>query len=82
METRVISAHVPADMARQIDEAAVRMDRPKGWIVKQALTSWLDLEEKRHRLTLEALASVDAGRVVENKVVEVWVKSRHGRDGA
>ena len=81
MDTRVISTHVPTDVARQIDEAAVRLDRPKGWIVKQALAAWLDLEDKRRSLTLAALASVDAGRVVENNVVESWVKSRHGRTG-
>lgn len=77
METRVLSAHVPVALAQQLDEIALRMERPKGWIVKQALTSWLALEEKRHRLTLEALESVDAGRVVENDVIETWVKNRH-----
>jgi predicted transcriptional regulator len=82
METRVLSAHIPVELARQVDEVAVRMDRPKGWIVKQALTSWLDLEEKRHQLTLEALESAKAGRVVEDGVIEQWVKSRHGRAGA
>ena len=82
MDTRVISAHVPSAMASQLDVAAARMDRPKGWIVKQALSSWLDLEEKRYQLTLDALRSVDEGRVVDNEVVGAWVKSRHGRSGA
>jgi predicted transcriptional regulator len=32
-------------------------------------------EEERHLLTLEALASVDAGRVVEHADVRAWAKS-------
>lgn len=76
METRVISAHVSIDIVNQLDLAAERMDRPKGWIVKQALTSWLELEEKRHQLTLQALESVDAGRVVDHSVIKAWAQGR------
>lgn len=78
METRVISAHVPSVMAQQLDEAAARMDPSKGWIVKQALSTWLDLEERRYRLTMEGLADVDAGRVVEHGAMETWAKNLDG----
>ena len=74
MNTRVLTAHIPAPLAEQMDEIAERIDRPKGWIVKQALTAWVSLEEKRHQLTLEGLADVDAGRVVDHTKVEAWVK--------
>jgi predicted transcriptional regulator len=30
------------------------------------------LEEKRHRLTLEALADADAGRMLDHAEVEAW----------
>lgn len=82
METRVISAHVPVDMAQQLDEAAIRMDRPKGWIVKQAIASWLELEEKRYQMTLEGLADVDAGRVISHEDMVSWARTRLGREGA
>ena len=48
MNTRVVTAHIPNELAEQIDQLAARLDRPKGWIVKQALTSWVALEAKRH----------------------------------
>lgn len=82
METRVISAHVTADLAKQLDEAAARIDRPKGWIVKQALNSWLDLEERRYQLTLEALEDVDAGRVVEHTAIGEWLRGRRKSTGS
>ena len=48
MNTRVVTAHIPNELAEQIDQLAARLDRPKKWIVKQALTSWIALEAKRH----------------------------------
>ena len=74
METRVVTAHIPVDLAEKIDALAERMERPRGWIVKQALNAWVADEEERHRLTLEGLAAVDAGDVVEDEVVQAWIK--------
>ena len=74
MDTRVITAHLPAELAEKLDGLSQRLDRPKGWIVKEALASYISLEEKRHRLTLEALEDVDAGRTIEHADVEAWAK--------
>lgn len=74
MSTRVLTAHIPVELAEQVDQIAERIDRPRGWIVKQALAAWVSLEEKRHQLTLEGLADVDAGRVMEHAEVERWAK--------
>jgi len=75
MSNRVVTAHIPNDLAEQIDLLAMRLDRPKGWIVRQALTSWVELEAKRHQLTLDGLADIDAGRVIDHASVAVWAKS-------
>ncbi len=75
MNSRVVTAHIPLDLAEQVDMLAARLDRPKGWIVRQALTSWVELEAKRHQLTLEGLADVDSGRVVDHASVVAWAKN-------
>lgn len=75
MDTRVLTAHVPLPLAQKIDNLAAQLERPRAWIVKQALTAWVDEEEERHRLTLEGLADVTAGRVVDQAMVEAWVVS-------
>jgi predicted transcriptional regulator len=75
MNNRVVTAHIPIDLAEQLDFLAARLDRPKGWIVRQALTSWVDLEAKRHQLTLDGLTDVDANRVVDHSSVVTWAKS-------
>ena len=75
METKVVTAHVPLDLATKVDVIAARRDRSRGWILKQALTLWVDQEEQRHRLTLEALADVDAGKTIDHDEVENWVEN-------
>ena len=72
MDTRVVTAHLPADLAKKLDGLAERLDRPRGWIVKEAIASFISLEEKRHRLTLEALADVDSNRTAEHAEIEAW----------
>ncbi|PPV39486.1 CopG family ribbon-helix-helix protein [Ectopseudomonas oleovorans] len=75
IETRVITAHVPVQLAERVDQLATRMGRSKDWIVKQALAVWIDQEEERGRLTRAALADVDAGRVIDHQTVQVWADS-------
>ncbi|WP_085725226.1 CopG family ribbon-helix-helix protein [Pseudomonas sp. R37(2017)] len=73
--TRSVTAHVPIELAERVDEVAERLERSRNWIVKQALCAWLDQEEERSRLTREALADVDAGRVIDHQAVQAWAES-------
>ncbi|MGB2943190.1 MAG: ribbon-helix-helix domain-containing protein [Candidatus Macondimonas sp.] len=73
--TKVLTAHVPLPLAEKVDLMAERLERSRGWIIKQALAAWLDQEEKRERLTREALADVDAGLVVDHQAVQAWADS-------
>lgn len=72
MQTRVLTAHVPIGLAKQIDLAASRLERSRGWIVQKALLDWLDRQEQERRMTLEALADVDAGRVADHDDIRDW----------
>lgn len=75
MNTKVVTAHVPLSLADKVDAMAIRLERSRGWIVKQALAAWVDLEEERHRMTLDALSDVDAGRLVDHAKVMAWADS-------
>lgn len=75
MSTKVLTAHIPLPLAEKVDELAVRLERSRGWIMKQALTTWIDQEEERRRLTLEALADVDSGQVIDHQSVKAWAES-------
>lgn len=74
-ETKVLTAHVPLPLAEKVDQLAARLERSRGWVVKQALSAWIDQEEERSRLTHEALADVDAGHVIDHQEVQAWLDS-------
>ncbi len=75
MATRVVTAHLPAELARKLDGLAGRLDRPRGWLVKEAVEAYVGLAEERDRETRAALDEVTAGRVLEHAEVETWVGS-------
>ncbi|MDP2839120.1 MAG: ribbon-helix-helix protein, CopG family, partial [Syntrophales bacterium] len=68
-------AHIPLPLAEKVYQLAARQKRSRTWIIKQALSTWIDHEEERQRLTIEAMADVDAGRVIANQAVQEWAES-------
>ena len=77
-DTRVVTAHVPISLAEKVDRMAARLERSRGWIIKQALSAWIEQEEERTRLTREARADVDAGHVIDHHAVQAWADSLGG----
>ena len=75
VDTKVLTAHVPLLLAERVDQLAARLERSRGWIMKQALSAWIDQEEERSRMTLEALADVDAGFVINHQSIQAWSDS-------
>lgn len=73
-KTRSLTAHVPEELAQKLDLMAERLERSKTWILNQALSAWIDQEE-RSRFTREALADVDYGRVIGHQAVQIWADS-------
>jgi len=73
--TKVLTAHIPLPLANKVDQMASRLERSRGWIMKQALSAWIAQEEERDRLTQEALADVDAGYVIDHQAVQAWADS-------
>jgi predicted transcriptional regulator len=74
-DTRVMTAHVPIPLAEQVDELAAKLERSRGWVVKQALAAYVEREAERYRLTLEAMADVDAEAGVSHDDVKAWAAS-------
>lgn len=72
MTTRVVTAHLPQELAAKLDGLADQLERPRGWLVKEAVEAYVGLAEERRRETLAALEEVDSGRIVEHAEVEAW----------
>ena len=75
MDKRVLTAHVPIDLAQRLDSFAERRDRSRGWVVKQALTSYIDWEEEKDRLTLESLEEAERLGTIPHEEIAAWAES-------
>jgi predicted transcriptional regulator len=75
MTTQTVTAHIPKELVARVDAMAALEDRPRGWVVKQALADWVDMAEERHQLTLQALESVHAGMGVPHSEMAAWANS-------
>ena len=75
VQSKVFTAHVPLPLADKVDQLAARIERSRGWIIKQALSAWIEQEEERHQMILEALADVEEGRVIDNDTALACIES-------
>jgi predicted transcriptional regulator len=75
LNTKVLTAHIPIPLAEKVEQIAARMERSRGWVVKQALSAWVDQEEERRRMTLEAMADIESGHVINHQSVQTWAES-------
>lgn len=73
--TRVVTTHLPDDMAEQLDSYAEELDRSRGWIVKQALKDWLEWEDEKIRLSREALEESRRVGTIPHEEVVAYFKS-------
>jgi predicted transcriptional regulator len=73
--TRVVTSHIPEDLAERLDDYADEMERSRGWIMKQALASWLDWEDEKLRLSREALEEARQVGFIPHEEVVAYFKS-------
>lgn len=50
-KTKVLTAHVPVGLVEKVDRIAQRLDRSRGWVMRQALSAWVAEEDERDRFT-------------------------------
>ena len=77
---RVVTAKLPEDVAARMDEIAERIERSKSWIVREAVVQWLDEEQRRYAMTMEAIKDVDEGRMIDHDDLKIWAEQTK-RDG-
>ena len=75
MTTQTVTAHIPKELVARVDAMAAFEDRPRGWVVKQALADWVDMAEERHRMLQEAFDDVEAGRLIAHEDMIAWAES-------
>ncbi len=75
METQTVTAHVPRSLVSQVDAIAARMDRPRGWVIKEALADWVATQDEQRQMIADGLADMAAGRAIDHSVMQAWANS-------
>ena len=63
------------DLKQRLDKLADATHRSKSFLATEAIRDFVELEEERSRLTLEALADVEKERVIDHHAVQAWADS-------
>jgi predicted transcriptional regulator len=77
-KSEVVRARIPASLKQEFETAAASRGWSLSHAIRQLMQQYVAQEKERdHRRTetLEALADVEAGRVVEGERVMVWLDS-------
>jgi predicted transcriptional regulator len=74
--TKVVTAHLPEDLADKLDSFAETRERSRGWVMKQALRSYIEWEEEKDRLTLEAIEDIERVGTIPHEEVVAYFEAR------
>ena len=72
------SVRMNDELMSRLEETASGLQRSKSWVINSAVKEFVEREEKKaQRLeeTLEALADLEAGRVIDGDEVNRWIES-------
>ena len=75
-----VSVRLDSELNEQVAAIAVALDRPKSWIIEQAVKDFVALEAWRLAAIDEGIKAADDGRVVAHEDVVAWVRSWGGPD--
>jgi predicted transcriptional regulator len=74
----VTSVRLSPEIEQKLQTVAGRSRRSKSWLINEAVKEYLERlgeDERRWAQTVEALASVRAGRVVDGDEMMEWIAS-------
>jgi len=74
----VTSIRLQPEIENPLESLAKKLDRSKNYLINQAIKEFIERknnDEKRWSETMEAIASVKAGKVVAEEDVNEWLES-------
>ena len=76
MSTTVpVSFRVSSQKYALLERIAAAYDRPKSWLLDQALDAYLEHEAAFLTAVQEGIQAADAGRTISHKRVDAWLAS-------
>lgn len=75
-ESTSLSFRTSKDKAEQLEQLATAMDRPKSWVLQQALEAYLDLQAWHVAHIEQGRRELREGKGIPHEEVVRWVESR------
>jgi RHH-type transcriptional regulator, rel operon repressor / antitoxin RelB len=78
-EEKTVSFRANAEKIATLDSLAAAQDRPRSYLINEAITNYIELQGYQDALVREGLEDVRAGRVVSHEEVVKRLKKKMGR---
>lgn len=75
MKTQPLSIRLERGLNDQVSAIAAALDRPKSWVIEQALKDYVTVQQWQLAAIDEGIRAADAGALVSHDAVEDWVGS-------
>jgi len=76
--TAPVSVRLQPELNEQIAAIAAAMDRPKSWVIEQALEDYVEVQKWQIAAIEEGIRQADAGQLIPHEKVAAWVQSLGG----
>jgi predicted transcriptional regulator len=74
-KTAPVSVRLETDLNDRLSAIAAALDRPKSWIIEQAVRNFVAVQEWQLAAIDEGIKEADAGELIPHEDVEAWVRS-------
>lgn len=74
-EDAPVSVRLEPELNAQVGAIAAALDRPKSWVIEQAVRDFVAVQEWQLAAIDEGIGAADEGRVAAHEDVVAWVQS-------
>ena len=74
-KTAPLSVRLESALNDRITAIATALDRPKSWVIEQAVRDFVAMQEWQLAAIDEGIRAADAGRIVAHEDIAAWVQS-------
>ena len=74
-KTAPLSVRLEPALSDQVSAIAAALDRPKSWVIEQAVRDFVAVREWHLAAIDEGIKEADAGRLIPHEDVVAWVRS-------
>ena len=75
VKTAPVTVRLDAALNEQLETIAIPLDRPKSWVIAQAVQDFVALQQWQLSAIDEGIRAADAGELTAHEEVLDWVKS-------